>query len=169
VFTGFASTVKFIPIVVTKNIEETRQYSYETSIWTRTNVLIIENTVNLGYYDMQYGYIYYRYSKTFRLERGWEITFEIKTSRSVLVTLYAKEGTQPIASESGVYIIPRTGEYYISYANLDPGFGAVLYFKVTVTAKLELVQNTGMITWTTTKYEVIYVTLIEWLTQKRAT
>ena len=167
-FIVLSSTVKFIPIVITKNIEEPRQYKYKTLVWRKTNDLIVENTMSLGACE-KYSTNYQKDSKTFQLERGWEITFEIKTSSIfVFVTLYEKEGTRPIASKNGIYIISTTGEYYVTYMNLE-SWVVVAYAKVTVTAKLETVQNTGTVTLTITKYEVIDVTLIEWLTQKHAT
>ena len=168
IFIVLSSTVKFIPIVITKNIEETRPYKYETLAWRKTNDLIVENTMSLGVYE-KYSTNYQKDSKIFQLERGWEITFEIKTSSIfVFVTLYEKEGNRPIASKNGVYVIPTTGEYYISYMNIG-NWAVVAYAKITVTAKLEAVQNTGTINLVITKYEVVYVTLVEWLTQKRTT
>jgi hypothetical protein len=153
-FLIFASTVKCMPVVRSYTVDETRLQ------WKEVNEEIFSQVVSLSAYSTYSTSGWSRTSPSFYMEKYWQIRVE-GSSGTANGWLYIDIGTRQIAStmSPGLFVTPQSGNYYVSFSNFGSS-PATVSMKITVTAKLESV------TVQVTKQEVIYLTIIEWLTKK---
>jgi len=169
-YAWFASTVKWIP--VTRSYTERQEYKYTYKYWekewTPTREVIFEKRgVYLGPLST-YSVNWYQKFPSFYLGKHWEISVETSSDSTLAgAGLYQVDGTRMIAGVSGTFVTPASGDYYVSFSNFGSS-SATVSAKISITAKLEVVTRTesGTATFEVTKYEVIYLTLNEWLTRK---
>jgi len=169
-FIGFAASVKCVPVV--RSYKENEEYKYSYKYWELEwkptyDVVFEKRGVYLGALSA-YTTTWYQKFPSFYLGKHWELSVEV-TSDSTLAGafLYQADGTRMIAGMSGTFVTPASGDYYVSFSNFGSS-GANVSIKIAVTAKLDAVAKTGSgtATFEVTKYEVVYITIIEWLVKK---
>jgi len=155
-FLIFASTVRCMPIVKSYTVDE----KYKQSDWIPAKEVIFQDTVYLDAAST-YGSGWRKESKRFWLEKHCEIVIDADYSNTYgWATLYDFYDTS--IGTKGTYVTPTSGYYHVTFSNFGSSTGCTVSFKITVTAKLQTVEKTVTIT----KYEVAYLTIIEWLTKK---
>ena len=168
-FVGFAVGVKCIPVVKDYTVKEEYKYTYKTweNEWKSTNEVVFEKDVTLSGFKAGTSDWYYE-TTTFSLGKHWQIKFDVVAQGYAGASLYVKEPERAIASRSGTFVTPQSGDYYVYFSNLFGTTPARVSVKITVTAKLEVVErtNTGTATLQITRYEVTYLTIFEWLTRR---
>jgi len=156
-FTLFAFTVKCIPIVRSYTVDE----KYQQTEWIPTKEIVFQDTVYLDRMNT-YGSGWRKDSRRFWLEKHWEILIEAQYSNTYGWASLYDSSDRSIGSNKGTYVTPNSGQYYVTFSNFGSSTGCTVSVKITVTAKLQVVEKTITIT----KYEVAHVTVVEWLTRK---
>jgi len=157
----FASTAKCIPLIRSYTTEERYEYKYFTTDWQPAYEIVCERSAYLAPF-LSYS-SWYQESSTFWLEAYTKVRIEVTSdSPDAYVYLYMKDGDRAIGSKAGTFITPNSGHYYFFFTNGGKSY-ARISAKLTVTAKLESIPKTATAYINTTRYEVTYITIIQWL------
>jgi hypothetical protein len=157
----FASTAKCIPLIRSYTIEEKYEYKYFTTDWQPAYEVACERSTYLAPF-LSYS-SWYQESPTFWLAAYTKIRLDVTSdSADAYVTIYMKDGDRAIGSKTGTFIAPNSGQYYLYFINLGKSYAKVTA-KATITAKLESIPKTATAYINTTRYEVTYVTIVQWL------
>lgn len=166
-FWFFATTVKCIPIVRSHKMTEEHKYTYKYSEmqWRSAHETVFEErNVYLGPLST-YTTSWYRKFSSFYLGRYWELRVEVISDGTLAGGgLYLWDGDRMVAGKTGTFVTPESGQYYVYFMNFGSS-GATVSLKITIVAKLETVtrENNGLASFEITRFEVVNVTIIEWL------